>query len=254
MIGYLILPAILFLVAVVFYRQRRDELSILQIEQEQINAQLSDLLDEQQPLVLRGVAPPKGLTKGALEASPRLHAYPVGGILLKDVLANPSTLASTNGAPTLLRSQRRMLAEELSLPIWSTHTWKDKLGEARPIPFLGSMDSEAIIGGQGLWRTTAVYTLLFPTEGAFIASIVSKSSEAFLPKAWTYRYPDTFTQDDTPLVADLKFIDIILRPGTALCLPAHILVSMKPKEPSEFHAFACIEYHEPISMLAKSLS
>ena len=254
MIGLLFLPAIVFLIAVVFYRQRREELSILQIEQDQIPLQLPDLLEEQQPIVLRGVAPPKGLAASSLQAAPRLHAFPVGGIELGQVLSNPTTLASTHGAPTMKRDERSQLAEELSLSVWATHTWKDQLAASRPIGFLGSMDSEAVIGGLGLWRTTAVETLLFPTEGPFVASILSKGSEAFLPKTWQYRYPDEFTQDDTPLVSELKFIDIILRPGTALCLPPHTLISMKPKELTVFHAFAIVEYHEPISKLAKSLS
>jgi hypothetical protein len=254
MIELFILPAILFLVAVVFYRQRRDELSILQIEQDRIDLQLPDLLEEQQPIVLRGVAPPKGLTKASLEASQRLHAYPVGGILLQDVLKNPSSLSTTKGVPTMKQPERIMLAEELSLSVWATHTWLKKIADSRMTGFMGTMETEAVIGGLGLWRTTAIWTLLFPTEGDFIVSLLSKGSEAFLPKAWNYRYPDGFTQDDTPLVADLKFIDIILRPGTTLCLPPHLLVSIQPKDPSVFHAFAIVEYHEPISKLAKSLA
>jgi hypothetical protein len=254
MIELLILPAIVFLAMVVFYRQRRTGLSILQIEQGQIESQLPELLEEQQPLVLRGVAPPKGLSHASLKAITRLQGFPVGGVTLQQILESPSLLQSSKGLPTLTRPDRILLAEELSLPIWASHTWKERISEARLTSFMGSMQTEAIIGGLGLFRTSAIYTLLFPTEGEFVASIVSKESEAFLPKSWNYRYPDTFTQDDTPLVSELKYLDIILRPGTALCLPAHTLVSMKPKDEKAFHAFAAIEYHEPISMLAKSFS
>lgn len=254
MIGLFILPAIIFLIAVVFYRQRRDELQLLQIENDKLELQLPDLLEEQQPIILRGVAPPKGLTKQSLEASPRLHGYPIGGILLQEVLRSPASLAATKGLPTMKRPDRIQLAEELSLPVWSDHTWLPRLKESRFTGFLGSMETEAIIGGLGLWRTSAIYTMLFPTEGDFIVSIVSKNSEAFLPKKWEYRYPDSFTQDDTPLISELKYIDIIARPGTAVLLPPHTLVSMQPKVPTAFHSFSTIEYHEPISKLAKSLS
>jgi hypothetical protein len=49
----------------------------------------------------------------------------------------------------------------------------------------------------------------------------------------------------------LKIIDIVLQTGNALCIPAHIIYSLEPQ--SGFCSAALIEYHEPISILAKSL-
>jgi hypothetical protein len=105
----------------------------------------------------------------------------------------------------------------------------------------------------GMTRTTARYTCIMPTEGIYTVSILSKDSEAFLPKEWMYKYPGDLSPNDTPLVADLKYIDIILRPGTLICFPPHFVVSIKPNQES-FTAAAIVEYHEPISLLVKSLS
>jgi hypothetical protein len=103
-----------------------------------------------------------------------------------------------------------------------------------------------------MWKTTAKLTAFTPTEGTYVVSILSVESEQYLPKAWQYRYVSSLTPNDTPLVADIKFLDIVVRPGTALLIPPHAVVSMEPKEPSTFSAAAILEYHEPVSLLAKS--
>ena len=92
-----------------------------------------------------------------------------------------------------------------------------------------------------------------PTEGIYTVSILSKDSESFLPKDWMYRYPGDLSPNDTPLVAELKYIDIIVRPGTMICFPPHFVISMKPNH-EVFTAAVVVEYHEPVSLLAKSFS
>ena len=56
---------------------------------------------------------------------------------------------------------------------------------------------------------------------------------------------------DTPFVADLKFIDIILRPGNCIFMPAHWFVSWTTTPTSNKTPMVCtISYHTPISLLA----
>ncbi len=255
MIEYLVLPAILFLAAVILYYQRRDDITILQVEDSQVQEQLAELLQERQPLVIRGVQPPKGLTREGLQAAPRLEGFPVGGKTLSEVLANPSLLATAAGLPTCNRAGRLALADELSFPVWVNHVWLPLLSSTTWTGWAtGCMRTEAVLGGLGMWRTTGLYTLIIPTEGTYTVSVLSKSSEAFLPTKWHYRYLTTLTPNDTPLVSDLKYLDIIVRPGTALAVPPHAIVSIHPKDPSSLSAFAVLEYHEPISLLARSVS
>ena len=92
-----------------------------------------------------------------------------------------------------------------------------------------------------------------PTEGIYTVSLVSRDSESFLPPKWNYKYPGRLSPNDTPLVADLKYMDIVVRPGTTICLPPHMIISMEPQD-KEFAAAAIVEYHEPVSLLAKSFS
>lgn len=254
MIEILFLLALVFLIAILFYKQRRSSLEILQVEEAQVEEQLSDLLNEQQPLVVRGVAPPKGLTRDSLQKVERLSKFSIGGQPLEDVLATPAILTSANGVPVLSREGREVLATELSMKIWADHVWLPRFSQTTWLGWLiGCMRTEVLLGGLGMHRTTATYTCVMPTEGVYTVSLLSRESESFLPAKWEYRYPGSLTPNDTPLVADLKYLDIIVRPGTMLCLPPHTIVSIEPKG-TDFAAAALVEYHELPSLLAKSFS
>lgn len=252
----LIFIVLICIISYLFYRHRRSDLEILQVEADQIDAQLSDLLEEYQPIVIRGVVPPKGLTRESLQKIPRLSEYSIGGQPLSDILDKPQMLFSAQGAPTLHQAARQQLSVELAINIWANHTWLPVFSQSTWIgPVVGSMHTEAVLGGLGMIRTTAKYTCIMPTEGKYTLSILSRQSESFLPATWQYKYPAALTLNDTPLVADLKYLDIIVRPGTTVCLPPHCIISMEPvKESSELFALVIIEYHEPITILAKSFS
>lgn len=255
LIEFLICFSLIFLIAVLFYKQRRSDFSILQLESEKLEEQLADLLEERQPLVVRGVQPPKGLTQESLQKIHRLAEFPVGGLPLATVLQNPIALSTAGGRPVLSQEDAAQLAEELAIPVWAKKEWLDRLNQFTWLgQAVGTLKTECIFGGLGLFRTSAIVTCIFPTEGKYHISILLKESETYLPSQWEYRYPSTFTVNDTPLVADLKYLDIVLRPGTALLLPAHTIVSLQPAPDSPpFQAAALIEYHEPISLIAKSI-
>jgi len=253
MIEIIVLIGIVCCIAFLFYKQRRPSMEILQAEESQME-QLPDLLEEQQPLIVRGIMPPKGLTKEALEKVPRLAQFSVGGQPLDDILKNPIMLGSAKGQPVLSQERREQLAAELSLHVWAEHAWLPKFKATTWLGWaVGSIKTEVLLGGLGMIRTVAVYTCIMPTEGIYTVSILSKDSETFLPKEWIYKYPGDLSPNDTPLVADLKYIDIIVRPGTMICFPPHYVISMKPNQDT-FTAAAIVEYHEPVSLVAKSIS
>ena len=252
----LIFTTLIFVIMFLFHKHRRSELEILQLESSQIEEQLSELLQELQPIVIRGIAPPKGLTYESLLKIPRLANFLVGGQPLGDILKSPEMLFSAEGLPTLSQEGREQLAQELALPVWADHTWLPVFSNSTWLgALIGSMKTEVILGGLGMTRTIARYTCIMPTEGTYTLSILSKSSESFLPSKWQYKYPSSLTLNDTPLVADLKYLDIIVRPGTTVCLPPHCIMSIEPvRTSSSMFSLALIEYHEPISIMLKSFS
>ena len=99
MLEFFFFAGLIFLIAVLFYKQRRASTEILQAEEEQLEEQLTDLLAEQQPLIVRGISPPKGITLESLKKIPRLADFSVGGQPLEVVLNDPKILSSANGSP-----------------------------------------------------------------------------------------------------------------------------------------------------------
>jgi hypothetical protein len=131
-------------------------------------------------------------------------------------------------------------------------------------------------GNKGLHKTMA-WTFLFATEGELHVTIMPETMEQFLPAEWVNLFPADITENDTPFLADLKYIDVVLRPGTALFMPPHWFMSwskadsrQKAETKAETKAgpkaepnddtyqgpvMACtISYHTPISYLAFHMS
>ena len=256
----LVLIFLIVIIMYLFYRHRRSDVEILQLENDQVPEKLPELLEELQPIVIRGVNPPKGLTRESLQKIQRLAQFSVGGQPLADVLANPGILFNAAGVPAISQAGREQLAKELSFPVWADHNWLPVFSQSTWLgAAVGCTRTEAVLGGLGMRRTAAKYTCIMPTEGTFTLSIVSRDSESFLPANWQYKYISSLTLNDTPLVADLKFLDIVVRPGTAVCLPPHYVISIEPSSNASSNApnlfaFAVIEYHEPITLLVKSFS
>jgi len=247
--------AVIVLIMFLFYKHRRSELEIIQLENEQISDKLGEILEDLQPVVIRGTATPKGVTRESLQKIPRLSDFSVGGQPLAHILEHPEVALSAGGIPTIAQTGREELAKELAIHVWAEHTWLPILSASTWLGgILGCMRTEVIIGGLGMVRTTAKYTCIMPTEGTYTVSILAKASESFLPTTWQYKYVSSLTLNDTPLVSELKFLDIVLRPGTTLCLPPHCIVSVEPSTATQFYAFVKMEYHEPITLVAKSFS
>ena len=75
--------------------------------------------------------------------------------------------------------------------------------------------------------------------------------ESSLPANWVGCFPANLSSKDTPFVGDLKFIDIILRPGNCIFMPAHWFISwITTDSNSHIPMVGTISYHTPISYLA----
>ncbi len=241
--------AIFFLVLVFFYKQKAEGVNILQIESDKLNT-FHELLSEKYPIVVRGLGEPKFLTPEILKSTPRLHGYQLAPKLyLGDIL-------KTGKVPTNLKvpeEVRKKLATDVGLHVWGEHTWLPQYSGENPSWFL-SLDTQVNIGSIGLTKTAAYSTLLYPTSGTFVCSLLLESAEKFLPKQWEGRFLDELTLSDTPLLKEIQFIDIILRPGHMLHIPAHWIYCCKVREADTIPLVGILEVHHPISRLASSLA
>lgn len=240
--------AILFFVLVFFYKQTTDQFHILQVEADKIST-VKELLTEKNPIVIRGMGIPKILTPEVLAATPRLHGMPLSPtVRLGDLLGTPTEV------PQLDVALRKQLASEVGLSVWAEHSLLPVFLGSNPSWFL-SMDSQAFIGSVGMEKSVAYSTLVYPTNGTFMCSIALESAEKYLPKSWRGKYISDLTLGDTPLLREIQFIDVVLRPGHILHIPPHWIYSVKSTgDKGVIPLFGIIEIHHPISRLSAMLS
>jgi len=245
MIEIIIFLALLFLVFVFFYKQSSSDFNILQIEASNLST-LSELLEESSPIVIRGLGPPTLLTPETLRTNSRIQTFPVSeGISLSKWLDSPpSQILATQ--PQEMREQ---LAEEVGVSMWANHTWFSALTESSWFSFLQTLESQVFLGSMGMQKTTALQTLIYPTSGTFTCSLTLGTATKFLPENWEGRFLADLRPSDSPLLHEIEFLDIILRPGTVLIVPPHWIVSMKSNNDTH-PIFAYIELQNPISKLA----
>ena len=244
---------IVFFIAVVFYKQRRETTELLQSEFTNSQDSLKELFEERQPIILRTTPTPPSLSLDQLTKMVRLYEFPLQPkVTLREYMASPKLQA--DGAPLLTPDASKLLAKELALELWVSNALGGTIQDMGGLfsLFYGNT-ARVMLGGAGMQRVSAITTMIMPVEGKYTVSLVNKKSEQFLPTAWKYRYPRTLTINDSPLVSEIQYIDIVLRPGTMLCLPSHCIFSIEPDEPSAFHSALWVEVDSPISSTSKFL-
>ena len=239
--------AVLGGVLILFYRQAIDQYNILQIESNQI-AELPKLLNERTPLVLHDIGQPKIMTVEALQQNARLQQFPLGNQLtLGSYLKKPQVSVNLN------KKASSMLAKESGLAVWAEHTWFEKCFSYPFLSFVHSQNTEAYIGEKGLQKATSITTFLYPTTGSLEVTLLTEQQAKCFPPVWRKRFPETFTIQDTPLVGEIKYITIKVRPGNMLCIPTHWYYSVRCKEKDKACIWGKITIDNPISSVSSMM-
>lgn len=239
-----IITIVLFAVVVLFYRQAIEQYNILQIEASQID-ELPKLLGERTPLVLHDVGQPKLFTPDALKSNTRLQQFPIGqGQTLGQYIQSGTLTKSIPHKASLL------LAKESGLSVWMEHTWFPKFFAYPLLEHIHFLTTEAHVGDMGLAKTTAIHTVLYPTSGTFDVTLMTEQQEKCLPKLWRGRFPELFTIQDTPLVGEIKYITIKLRPGNMICIPSHWFYSVSSTDKKKPALWCRFTIDNPISSIA----
>jgi len=216
MLEIVLITSILFLIAVFFYKQAVTEFRINQIEWTQ-RSHLPKLYSEKLPIVIRTIPPATFWTHSDIH-----HRYDTLSLFNEMSLSTwSSTVTSTTVCPWRY-SHAEQLARLSGISVWAAK-WinPSMIGYHRfwTIPLY-----HCWMGNKGLHKTMA-WTYLFCTEGELHVTIMPETMEQFLPAVWLNLFPADITEHDTPFLKDLKYIDIIVRPGTALVMPPHWLMS-----------------------------
>lgn len=253
MLEFILIAIIIFLVLTFFYKQAIYEFRLNQIEWSQ-NDKLSELFSEKVPIILRGRPHTAFWTQEDIHLRSIYNSIPVfQDRTLVDwlVSTNPSTSCPWDFEHARLLGQRHISGLEL----WSEKTMNPIIYKHNPLLRLWLQPLNSCwAGNKGLWKTVAPWTAIFVTQGAIVCSVMTESVESSLPVTWKGVFPDELTAYDTPFVADLKFVDIVLRSGSILFMPAHWFISWKALDEGDNTVcpMVCtIEYHSPVSRFAE---
>lgn len=250
----LFILAFIFFVAILFYKQALEDFDILQIEGNQLE-RLPDLLTEQSFVVVRSLPKLSLWNPQVIKQMPALHTVIYGQVPLLTYTQESSKESPIKIiSPTFYPKVSSSLSEQTGMKTWVETTWLKKITDSWWKPYIFSSRVELAIGTKGLRKTTAFSTMILPTAGDLKISIMPEKSETFLPSSWRSRKFEDLTKADTPLIGEVKFMDIKVREGSALFMPPHWIVNISDEVPDKPTFFAFIEFHHPLSSFARTLS
>jgi hypothetical protein len=239
---------VLFFIAVLFYKQANEQFEILQLDADRFD-ELPTLYADHSPIVVKNVSVPQLGTHAELYKRPHIYNMAVApNLSLKALLSDEARLSTFQFS----KLTAEFLATETGLPIWVEKHLRSFILPSHFTSWFYTTKTSLWPHHRGLFKTTAFQTILLPTQGKANISLLLESQEAYLPKVWKGRAFHSLTPQDTPLLNQIKFMEVLLRKGHMLVLPAHMIVDIQPSYAEEENdAWTMIvELHHPISLLA----
>jgi hypothetical protein len=249
MLEILLVCGVILVILTFFYKQAVCEFRINQMEWTQ-RENLPTLLHEKIPLVVRSLPP---VTFWNIDDVLTRECYTDIPVFHEMSLVEWISQADSSSTCPWKYPQAERIASVSGMPIWAAK-WLNPVIMSRWMKgWWWHPRYHCWAGNVGLRKTIATWTYIFPIDREIVVCIMPESVESALPATWLDGFPSQFTAKDTPFLSDMKYMDIILRPGNGLFMPAHWFVSWtSPKGPLPM--VGTISYHSPISLLAFNAS
>lgn len=215
MIEWIIILLIIFCIMVAYYSQSVSEYSISQINESQIQLQLSHLWEERKPVVISDIREKGIWTAKSLKQTRFWGAQPVWAAYE----AEPNTSVAT------VRAQHSTWADILGISTLESETLLKWFSIS---PWLFYTKTEAHIGYEGLRQCYGWATSFTCTDGEARCILIHSAQKTKLPPGWNGLRWSEATVTHHPLWTQVKFIEVILRPGTTLIVPPHWIVAIEP--------------------------
>ena len=245
MLEIILIVGILFLILTFFYKQAICEFRINQIEWKQ-RENMGSLLNEKVPIVLRSIPSATFWTYEDVLARSCFKDIP---IFQETTLTDWVSMATPDSLCPWTATQAETIASVSGINIWA-NKWMNPIIINPIMKFWLFPKYHCWAGNIGL-RKMSTWTCIFPVDGEITLTIMPENVQTSLPANWIGCFPANLTIKDTPFVGDLKFIDIILRPGNCIFMPAHWFVSWTTTaKATKTPMVGTISYHTPISYLA----
>jgi hypothetical protein len=249
---FIILCILVLAVCIIAYRGSNHEFQILQREYI-AQTPWDELLNEQLPIVIRVL--PKSLLGGWTEARTAAKRWPVT-VLDKDTQRRYKTTwdtylrENTLNQPVNMDEIATIAQLDGTLQNWTAdgfHKWY-WVPTSVPKPVVAQPSYV-----QGVTHALAEATLITNTEGGPLHIWLAHSGAipSNVIKSLLKKNPWTQTTDDIPWISEVKYIEIILRPGNALLVPRHWYYAIAVNETPTW--FWTGEFHSPISWMIRKI-
>jgi hypothetical protein len=247
MLEVLIFLGVSFFIAVLFYKQANESFEILQLDADRIS-DLPTLYSDHSPIVIKSFQTPLiGSFASLSKRTNIMNMLVAPSLTLKALLSSEGSLKAFTWKPLTAA----FLSKESGLNTWFEHHLYPQLLPSPYTSFLYSQKSSLWIHHKGLCKTTAFQTLIMPTQGTVSVSLLLPKMIPYLPSNWQTRSFSSLSLLDTPLLNQIQFLEIKVRTGNLLLLPAHLLVDIKTDSESKETAWIFYaEVHHPISRIA----
>jgi len=243
----LLVLGVLAVILIFFYRQAVEEFRILQTDSLE---KAMPLLTERSPIVVLPAPQPTPLwTHQDIQQRPTL-----GSRMLNSFSHVTLIQALKLETYPLLPALAEDIATQVGLPIWIKQTLLPIFRDSSWWTPILTNRTEVMIGAQGLRQTYAYCTALFATDGALAVSLLNESSNAYLPTIWKGKRLRQMTRDDAPLLGQIQYVDVIVRPGSMLLLPPHWKVCWETHEKGPSALAVWTEFHHSVSQFAYKVS
>jgi hypothetical protein len=254
MIELFFIAMIVFLILTFFYKQSIHEFRINQVDWIKRDT-VQPLLQERVPLVIRGIPSTTCWSLNDVLARDGYTQLPIfKEYSLRDWIVQQEKNKGTLLSCPWTDSQSEQIARLSGISIWADRWINESLVHPLLASWWISPRYSCWTGKKGLFKTYGVSTCIFPVEGEILVSILPQNMKNHLPTQWAGKMPNEITMKDTPFFADLKYMDILLRPGTCLIMPPHWFVSWSPHDSTSFPMVCSIAYHTPISRLSYQMA
>lgn len=233
-----------FFIAVLFYKQANESFEIIQLNADRIS-ELPTLYSDHSPIVLRDIKIPSiGTYESLSKRSTIMNMMVAPSFSFKSLLSSEGSLKEFKWKS----ETAQFLSKESGLTTWFQHHLYPQLLPSPYTSFFYSYKCGLWIHHKGLSKTTAFQTLILPTQGVAKVSLLLPKMIPYLPSNWQGRSFSSLSLNDTPLLNQIQYIDVKVRAGNALLLPAHLIVDISTDSDTAWIFVA--EIHHPISRIA----
>jgi hypothetical protein len=240
----LLVLGVLIIILLFFYKQAVQEFRILQTDSLE---KAMGLLSERSPIVVLPSPTPQQLwTRQDIKQRPTLAKLQIEGLTLEEAIK-----AETYPLPP---EAAEALSQKVGLPVWIQQTLLPTFKQSNWWTPILTNRTEVVIGAQGLRQTYAHCTAIMCTEGAIAVSLLNETANAYLPLGWKGKRVSKMTRDDAPLLAQIQYVDVIVRPGSMLLVPPHWKVCWETHEKGPAAFAVWTEFHHPLSHLVYKAS